>query len=154
MFSLAHKVELTHVAYRGATPAFQDVITGRVPMTFATLSGALPLARDGKLRALAVCGPQRVEALPGVPTLGEIGLAIADTSPWYGFIGPAGMPPALVQRISDDIGLALRDAAVQARLAPFGADYSPSTPAGMAAVIQADRERWGPVIRDARITAT
>ena len=108
MFALAHKVEITSVAYRGAAPALQDVITGRIPMTFSTLSGALALAKDGKLRALAICGPNRVQVMPEVPTLAELGLGIPDTSPWYGFIGPANMPPAVVGRITTDVQAILR----------------------------------------------
>ena len=98
-----------HIPYRGAAPALQDVIGGRIPVTFSTLSGAIGLVRDGKLRPLAVAGPNRSEVLPGVPTLAELGLEIPDTSPWYGFVGPARMPQAIVRRIASDVqGLLLR----------------------------------------------
>ena len=151
MFGQAHHVELTHVAYRGATPAFQDVITGRVPMTFATLSGALPLARDGKLRALAVCGPQRVEALPGVPTLGEVGLPIPDTSPWYGFIGPAGMAAALVQRIAADVQGLLRRPDLARRIIDQGGIIMGEGPADFARRIEHEMAETAAVARDAHI---
>jgi tripartite-type tricarboxylate transporter receptor subunit TctC len=151
MFSLAQRVELTHVAYRGATPAFQDVITGRVPMTFATLSGALPLARDGKLRALAVCGPQRVEALPGVPTLGELGLGIPDTSPWYGFIGPAGMAPALVQRIAGDVQGLLRRPEIARRILDQGGILMGEGPTAFAQRIEHEMAETAAVAREAHI---
>ncbi len=151
MFSLAHKVELTHVAYRGATPAFQDVITGRVPMTFATLSGALPLARDHKLRALAICGPQRVEAMPAIPTLGELGLAIPDTSPWYGFIGPAGMPAALVQRIAGDVQGLLRRPEIARRLIDQGGIIMAEGPGAFAHRIAEEMAETAAVARQAHI---
>ncbi|WP_165943366.1 Bug family tripartite tricarboxylate transporter substrate binding protein [Roseicella aquatilis] len=103
MFMRRAGVELTPVAYRGAAPALADVVGGRVPMTFSTLSGALPLAREGRLRALAIAGPRRVSVLPGVPTLEEAGFAIPDTSPWYGLAGPAGLPEPIVRRIAGDV---------------------------------------------------
>jgi tripartite-type tricarboxylate transporter receptor subunit TctC len=101
-------IEMTNVAYRGAAPALQDVIGGRIPVTFSTLSGAIGLVRDGKLRPLAVAGPNRTEVLPGVPTLAEIGFEITDTSPWYGFVGPARMPQPIVRRIAADVQGLLR----------------------------------------------
>jgi tripartite-type tricarboxylate transporter receptor subunit TctC len=101
-------IEMTNVAYRGAAPALQDVIGGRIPVTFSTLSGAIGLVRDGKLRPLAVAGPNRTEVLPGVPTLAESGLEITDTSPWYGFVGPARMPQPIVRRIAADVQGLLR----------------------------------------------
>jgi len=101
-------VELTHVPYRGAAPALQDVVGGRVPITFSTLSGAIPLAREGRLRALAVAASKRVPVLPDVPTMAEEGFPIRDTSPWYSFVGPAGLPTAIVERISKDVQGLLR----------------------------------------------
>jgi tripartite-type tricarboxylate transporter receptor subunit TctC len=103
MFMRKAGVELTPVAYRGAAPALADVVGGRIPLTFSTLAGAITLAREGRLRALAIAGPQRVAALPGVPTLEEEGFGIPDTSPWYGITGPAGMPEAIVRRIATDV---------------------------------------------------
>jgi tripartite-type tricarboxylate transporter receptor subunit TctC len=151
MFSLRHHVDLTHVAYRGASPAFQDVMTGRVPMTFSTLSGALPLARDGKLRALAICGAQRVEVLPGVPTLSEAGLGIPDTSPWYGFIGPAAMPPALVERIASDVRAVLRRPEIARRIIDQGGIIMAEGPAAFAERIRHEMAETAAVARDANI---
>lgn len=108
LFRRKAEVEMTNVAYRGAAPALQDVIGGRVPVTFSTLAGAIGLVRDGKLRPLAIGGPNRSEVLPGVPTLAELGLGIPDTSPWYGFVGPARMPGPIVRRIAADVQGLLR----------------------------------------------
>ena len=113
-------IELTNVAYRGAAPALQDVIGGRIPITFSTLSGAIGLVRDGKLRPLAVAGPNRSEVLPGVPTLAEAGLEIPDTSPWYGFMGPAKLPEPIVRRIAADVQGLLRRPDIAKRIVEQG----------------------------------
>ena len=108
MFMRLTGIELTHVPYRGAAPALQDVVGGRVPITFSTLSGAIGLAREGLLRPLAVAAPRRVKALPDVPTMAEEGFPIRDTSPWYSFVGPAGLPAPIVERITKDVQGLLR----------------------------------------------
>ena len=108
MFMRAAGIELTHVPYRGAAPALQDVVGGRVPITFSTLSGAIGLARDGKLRPLAIAAPRRAAAFPEVPTIAEAGVPIRDTSPWYSFVAPAGLPRDLVARITGDVQGLLR----------------------------------------------
>jgi tripartite-type tricarboxylate transporter receptor subunit TctC len=151
MFSLQHHVELTPVAYRGAAPAFQDVMTGRVPMTFATLSGALALAKDGKLRALAICGPQRVEVLPGVPTLAEFHLEIPDTSPWYGLAGPAGLPSPIVERISRDVQEVLRRPDIISRITEQGGIILGEGPARFAERIRQEMAETAQVARAAGI---
>lgn len=136
MFKRKAGVELTHVAYRGAAPALQDVIGGRVPVTFSTLSGAINLARDGKLRALAIAGPQRVEVLPGVPTLAESGLEIPDTSPWYSIMGPAGLPQPVVRRITADIQALLRRPDIVRRIVEQGGIVEGEGPEEFAARIR------------------
>jgi tripartite-type tricarboxylate transporter receptor subunit TctC len=113
-------LDLTHVPYRGAVPALQDVMGGRVPGTFSTLSGAIALVREGKLRPLAIGGPQRVQVLPDVPTLDELGMGIPDTSPWYGFIAPKGLSRDIVDRIARDVQGLLNDPTIRQRLIDQG----------------------------------
>jgi tripartite-type tricarboxylate transporter receptor subunit TctC len=114
IFMRAAGIELTHVPYRGAAPALQDVVGGRIPITFSTLSGAIGLARDAKLRPIAIAAARRTPLFPDVPTMAEAGFPIRDTSPWYGFIGPAGLADAIVQRIDTDVqGLLRRPDIVQ-----------------------------------------
>jgi len=119
MFSRRVGIELTSVAYRGAAPALQDVVGGRVPATFSTLAGAIGLAREGRLRPLAFAGPKS-DALPGVPTLDELGMGIPDTSPWYSFIAPRGLPREIVNRIATDVQNVLRDPTIMRRIAEQG----------------------------------
>lgn len=150
-FAQKFGVELTHVAYRGAAPAFQDVITGRVPITFATLSGALPLARDGKLKAIAVAAPQRVAVLPNVPTLAEFGLDVPDTSPWYGLIGPAGIPQAVALKIAADVQVLLRRPAIAQRILDQGGVLIAEGPDVFAARIRREMAETAEVARRAHI---
>ncbi len=140
MFARKARVDLTHIAYRGAAPALQDLVGGRVPISFATLSGALTLARGGAIRAIAVCAPQRVEVLPGVPTLAESDLDIPDTSPWFGFIGPAGLPPAVVQRIAADARTVIRRPDIRARIIDQGGVVLDEGPVEFAARLRREME--------------
>ena len=120
MFMREAGIELTHVPYRGAPPALQDVVGGRVPITFSTLSGAMPLARDGKLRPLAIAAPRRSPVFPEVPTMEEAGFPIRDTSPWYSFVAPAGLPRPIIDRIAGDVQALLKRPEVIARIEQAG----------------------------------
>jgi tripartite-type tricarboxylate transporter receptor subunit TctC len=120
MFRRKVGIEVNIVAFRGAAPALQEVVAGRIPATFSTLAGAIGLARDGGLRPLAIGGPQRAEVLPGIPTLDELGMGIPDTSPWYGFIGPRGLPRPIVDRVARDVTGLLRDPAIARRIVDVG----------------------------------
>jgi tripartite-type tricarboxylate transporter receptor subunit TctC len=144
-------IELTHVAYRGAVPALQDVMTGRVPLSLATLSGALALVRDGKLRPVAICGPQRVAVLPEVPTLDEAGVGIPDTSPWYGFIGPAGIPAPVVQRIAADVQALLRRPEIARRITDQGGVVGGEGPEELAARLLREMAESAEIARSAQI---
>src|SRR5262249_21256194 len=93
LFKYLAKVDLTHVPYRGASPAYTDVIAGRVDCTFAVMASALPLIQSGQLRALGVTTGARVAAAPEVPTIAEAGVPGYDTSSWFGFFVPAKAPP-------------------------------------------------------------
>ena len=144
-------VELTNVAYRGAAPALQDVIGGRIPITFSTLSGAIGLVRDGKLRPLAIAGPNRSEVLPGVPTLAELGLGIPDTSPWYGFVGPGRMPDPIVRRIAADVQGLLRRPDIAKRIVDQGGIVEGEGPEEFAARMRREVAENAAVAREAGI---
>ena len=100
LFKYIAKVDLTHVPYRGAAPAFTDVIAGRVDCTFAVMASGLPLVQGGQLRALGVTTAERVEAAPDVPTIAEAGVPGYDTSSWFAFFVPAKTPPEIIQKMS------------------------------------------------------
>jgi tripartite-type tricarboxylate transporter receptor subunit TctC len=154
MFRRKAGIEVTHVAFRGASPALQEVVSGRVPATFSTLSGAIGLQRQGRIRAIAIAGPNRPPVLPGVPLLADVGLEIPDTSPWYGFIGPKGLPPAAVQRIARDSLALMRDGAMAERIADTGGLLIAEGPEAMAARILREIEENREMARVAGVTAS
>jgi tripartite-type tricarboxylate transporter receptor subunit TctC len=153
MFRRKAGIEVTHVAFRGAAPALQEVISGRVPATFSTLSGAISLARQGGIRAIAIGGPQRAPVLPDVPTLAEAGLEIPDTSPWYGFIGPKGLPQAVVDRVARDSLALMRDGPMMERIRDTGGIVIAEGPAEFAARITREIEENREMARVAGVTA-
>lgn len=153
MFRRKAGIEVTHVAFRGAAPALQEVISGRVPATFSTLSGAIGLVREGGLRAIAVGGPQRAPILPGVPTLTEAGLEIPDTSPWYGFIGPKGLPQAVVDRVAQDSLALMRDGTMMERIRDTGGIVIAEGPSDFAARITREIAENREMARIAGVTA-
>jgi tripartite-type tricarboxylate transporter receptor subunit TctC len=152
LFKRMTGVEMTHVPYRGAAPAFNDLIPGRVDVMFNLISSSLPLARQGKLRALAVATLQRVAIAPELPTVAESGVPGFDVSSWVGLFVPARTPASVVARIHADTASAVADAAIRKKLLDMGVVPSGSTPAELAAQVKADMQRWGPLIREAGIS--
>jgi tripartite-type tricarboxylate transporter receptor subunit TctC len=144
-------IEVTVVAFRGAAPALQEVVAGRVAATFSTLAGAIGLAREGALRPLAIAGPQRVETLPDLPTLDELGMGIPDTSPWYGFIAPKGLPRPIVDRVSTDVIALLREPTIARRIIDVGGIVLAEGPEAFDRRIRAEVAENAVVAREAGI---
>jgi tripartite-type tricarboxylate transporter receptor subunit TctC len=112
MFQDATGIELTHVPYKGSSPALQDLLGGRIDAMFDYVNVVGPQIKSGKLRALAVLGHERLKALPDVPTVDELGFPDAVSYSWSGVAVPAGTPQDIVQKLSDGLDLTLRDPAV------------------------------------------
>jgi tripartite-type tricarboxylate transporter receptor subunit TctC len=145
-------ISLTHVPYRGLTPAVLATLSGEVQMTLAGVASAREYLAVGTLRALAVGKPERLVQLPDVPTLAEAGYADIDPRTWFGVLAPAATPAPLVRRIRDDIAAAMAVPAVADRqLAPNGYTVRASTPEAFAAMIAADYDYKGALIRAAGI---
>lgn len=144
-------IELTHVPYRGASPALQDVVGGRVPITFSTLSGAMPLAREGRLRPLAIAAARRFPAFPEVPTMAEAGFPIRDTSPWYSLVAPAGLADGIRDRIAADVQALLRRPEFARRIIDQGGTIEGEGPAEFAARIPREIATNIEVAREANI---
>ncbi|MGH8735333.1 MAG: Bug family tripartite tricarboxylate transporter substrate binding protein, partial [Burkholderiales bacterium] len=115
-FRLLTKTDIVHVPYKGAAPALQDLIAGRVPMMFDIVPFALQHIRDGSVRGLAVAAPQRVPVLPDIPTMTEAGYPGVQGGAWFALFAPAGTPPAVIGRLNAEITKAVKSADVQATL--------------------------------------
>ena len=120
-FKFNGKVSMVHIPYRGAGPALNDTLGGQVQVFFDNLPSSLPHIQSGKLRALAVASDKRVPSLPQVPTFAEAGLPLVNDPAWFGLVGPSQLPAAVVQRLTEAIGKALRYPEVIKRLQDNGA---------------------------------
>jgi tripartite-type tricarboxylate transporter receptor subunit TctC len=141
----------SHIPYRGASPALQDVIGGQVPFMLVESAGGLPLIQSGKLRALAVGTAQRMKTLPDVPTLQEQGVAGFEAFAWQGLSVPASASPANVARLSKALQGALETTMVKARFQALGVEAMPGTPEQMNRFAKAERERWGALITELQL---
>jgi tripartite-type tricarboxylate transporter receptor subunit TctC len=144
------KISLRHLPYKGAAPAMTAVIAGEVPLQFASLPGALPQVKAGRVRALAVTSPKRAPQLPDVPSIGETVPGYEATN-WYGVVGPAGIPPAVVEKLNRDLMQALRAPDVSELISRQGADPTGSTPGEFKSYLKSEIEKWTNVIRAAGI---
>ena len=129
LFKSATGTSMVHIPYRGAGPALNDVLSGQVPVYFDQVASSLPHVKSGKLRALAVSWPQRLDVLPEVPTYGELGYPQANDPSWFGLVAPASTPAELVNRMQQAVVAALKEPAVRERLAGQGLYPSGTTPA-------------------------
>ena len=146
-------IRATHVPYKGMAPAVNDLLGGNVQMMFAGVSSALQHVRSGKLVALAMASPKRNPQLPEVPTVAESGLPGFDVTSWYGIVVRSGTPPAVVQKIQRDMAEALQAEDVRAKLAGLGLEPVGNTPDEFAALIKAETQKWGDIVRKAGIKA-
>ena len=151
MFKLRTGTFITHIPYRGAAPAMQDVMGGQVPCMFLDLAAGLPVIQSGKVRALAIGSQKRASTLPHVPTLAEAGVPNTEVFAFQGLLAPAGLPPALTARLNGDLNKALDSAAVKKRMADFSMEAMPGTPEQFKAFARAESKRWGEIIRTANI---
>jgi len=139
---------MVHIPYKGAPPAVADLLAGRVHLMFDNLASALPNVRAGKLRALAVTTMRRSSALPDLPTLDESGLKGFDMTTWWGLMGPAKLPPDVVQRLSVEILKAMDSADVRERLRAMGMEGSPvRTPEQFTAFVEAEAKLYARLVK-------
>lgn len=150
LFKVMAKVDMVHVPYKGGAAAMTDLLGGHVALLFDTLSNTLAHAQSGKLRLLASTGPSRVAAMPALPTIAET-LPGYDAMTWFGILGPAALPRAVVMRINGDVAKVLQVNEVRASLAAQGFEPAAGTPEAFAAQIQADLAKWARLVADAKI---
>jgi tripartite-type tricarboxylate transporter receptor subunit TctC len=147
LFAQQAKLKLTHIPYKGAAPAIQDVVGGQVPFMFVDTASGNQFISGGKLRAIGVASARRVAGFDTIPTLAEQGLTGFEAYAWQGLVMPAGAPADVVQKTNDALLKALASPAVKTRLDALGLEATPSSPAAMAQYAAAERAKWGPVIK-------
>ena len=145
-------VKMQHVPYKGTAPALTDLIGGQIQLNFDTPITSLPHIKSGRLKALAITGNRRLPALPDVPTrFAEAGLPAYDFQLWFGVMAPAGTPKPIVDKLSAEIGRVLAQPDVRRQLADQGLDAAYRSPADFDALVRADFDRFGKLIKAAGI---
>ena len=147
LFDTMTGTKMEHIPYKGMSLAVSDLMGGQVSMTFGTSLSVIPHVRTGRLRALATTGAQRSPALPDLPTVAESGVLGYEAGLWYGFVGPARMPPEIVQRLNAEIVAILAQPDTREKLASQGLDARSSTPEEFARIIASDIVRWAAVVQ-------
>ena len=142
---------LLHVPYKGGGPAMTDLMGGQLPILFSSLGPAVGAVKGGKIRALGVTSLTRSRAFADVPTFDEVGIKGFDSTAWYGLVGPAGLPPEVVTRLSQAMLKAGEDKTMQDQLNATGCDAQVLNPAQTVARIKTDYAKWGRVIKEANI---
>src|SRR3954469_25337684 len=144
-------IDLQHVPYRGTAAAVTDLIGGQISATFANALTAKPQVEAGRVRALAITGPKRIDALPNVPPVAAAGVPGTEAMQWYGLLAPAGTPPAIVARLNGEALKALQSDEMKEKLAADGAQPVGTSAAEFAALIRSELEKWTRVARAAEI---
>jgi tripartite-type tricarboxylate transporter receptor subunit TctC len=146
------KIDLNAIPYKGGAPSINDLLGGQIPLSFNNGPESVGQLQAGTLRALAVTTADRAPFLPNVPSMSEA-VPGYDTGVWWGLLGPGGMPPEVLAKLSRDFVAALNTDAVKERLTKLGALPIGSSPQQFDAKIHADYEKWGPIIKAAGMTA-
>lgn len=147
LFKINTKIDVSHIPYKGSSPAMTDLVGGQVQFMFDNMPSALPLVQSGKLRALAVTSPQRSPAAPDVPTMAEAGFTGFDVSSWFGLMAPAKTPDAVVQKLNVAVAKALTNPELKKRLADLGATSQAMTSAEFGDFVKNEVKVWGGVVK-------
>lgn len=153
MLKVTANIDVTHVPYKGTGAQLNDLLAGNTDAASAGPPGFIAQAKAGKIKIIASGSPQRLSALPAVPTVAELGYPGFDSSQWFGLLAPAKTPADIIARLHDAAVKALSVPAVLARLEEDGSTASPMAPAEFAKFIRTERERWGSVVRKAGLKA-
>jgi len=147
LFKSMSGTDMQHIPYKGSPPALQDVMGGQVTMTFDNITTAWPLAKAGKLRALAVTTAKRSSIAPDVPTLAESGLPGFEVGSWQGVFAPAGTPPEIVKRLNTEIVKILSLPEVREKLGGLGAEIVANSPEEFSALVKSEVVKWADVVK-------
>ncbi len=151
LFKVMTGTDMVAVPYKGSAPGIADVMAGQVHLSFDPGSTTLPQAKAGKLRLLATTGLQRFSLLPDLPTVSEAGVPGYESVIWFGIVATAGTPPAVVQKLSQEMNRILRQPDLKERFGQSAIDLTPGTPEEFGALIKSDIVKWTKALRDAGI---
>ena len=151
MFKQIADIDLVHVPYKGLGPAFNDVISGQIPIMFAGLSNTPPQIKAGRIRALAIGSARRSAAMPDLPTMQEAGVPGFEYSAWAGLLAPAGTPAAIVEKVNADWARVVAMPEVRDKLVALGFELTPTSPAEFGAMIRREMAKVAKVVKDAHI---
>jgi tripartite-type tricarboxylate transporter receptor subunit TctC len=151
LFASMAGIKLTHVPYKGVQQSIPDLISGQVSILFDNIMTAQPHIKAGKVKALAISSPKRSPLVPDVPTVAESGLPGFQSVTWFGLLGPASTPRAVVERVNAEINKALLLPEIQARFTQMGFEPAGGSASDFAQAIQRDADKWSKVIRDAGV---
>ena len=153
LFNSLAGTKFTHVPYKGGAPALTGMLSSEAALMFATTLEAFPHLKSGKLRAMAIATAQRSPVAPDVPTVVEGGLQGLEVSVWFGLLAPRGTPRPIIDRLNREIGAAVADQGVRAKLTELATVPMHTSPEEFAAMIRADIAKWGKVVREAGVKA-
>jgi tripartite-type tricarboxylate transporter receptor subunit TctC len=151
LFRRMANVDIRHIPYRGAGPAFNDLIPGRVDVMFNNMGAVMPHIRSGTLRALGVTSLKRSTSLPDVPTISEAGVPGFDVTAWYGLFVPARTPPDIIAKLHADTVKALADPVIRDRLDKLGVGVIGSSPEELRQYLASEMSKWSVIIKEAGI---
>lgn len=149
LFKADAKVDMTHILYRGGTPAMNDLIAGHLPMSFGTVAQALPQYKAGVLKALAVSSDKRYPSIPDVPTFKEQGFDVVTTE-WFGLLAPAGTPGPIIDKLNAEMAKIMKAPDLGERLTAI--ELVHSTPAELDGFIRSETDRWAPMIKSLKLS--
>jgi tripartite-type tricarboxylate transporter receptor subunit TctC len=147
LFHEVSKTPLTHIPYKGAAPAVQDVVGGQVPMMFVDTASGYQFITSGKLRPIGIASLKRVKNFEQIPTLNEQGLKNFEAYAWQGLVAPAGTPEDVINTLNKALLDAMNSSAIKAKLQVLGLEATPSTPKAMGEYAAKERAKWGPLIK-------
>ena len=153
LFKRESGTDIVHVPYKGGGPALVGVVAGEVQLTFDTLATSLQLIRTGKLRALAIVGPQRAPELPDVPAMPELGYPALTSGAWTAMLAPKATPPEVILKLNNAVNTALQADAMKTALAKLGAQPRGGTPQQLADYMARETAKWKPIVAALKLSA-
>jgi tripartite-type tricarboxylate transporter receptor subunit TctC len=153
LFLYMAKIKSVHIPYKGTGPALTDTMSGQTQFLFGSIAAAMPIVKQGRLRAIAVTTAKRIPALPDIPTIAESGVKDYDVILWHGLIAPRGLPRPIVDRVNSELNKALKAKDMEEKLAADGVSSAGGTPEQFGAIIKRDIEMWRGVVQRAGVKA-